>query len=148
MGPFTVALTWEISSRSPSMTRLRWPDSGLDKRQSRGLKTACCMPGLYPGNYGRATGINNLGGVVGVSGSSGGGDIAISGYYRPFQWDSVAGLSALTINKTGAALETGGASSRNSARQALGPSRSKTVFQSVRAPLIQGHRNGRRQSAR
>lgn len=64
------------------------------------------LPGLFAGNYGRAAGINNYGEVVGVSASSGGGaSISISGYYRPFYWDSSTGLTALTTNETGGALD-------------------------------------------
>lgn len=96
--PFAINDSGEMAGQQGGHAAIAWFEDDVLQVQT--------LPGLFAGNYGRATGINNYGEVVGVSASSGGGaSISISGYYRPFLWDADTGLVALTVNETGAALD-------------------------------------------
>jgi probable HAF family extracellular repeat protein len=95
--PFAINDSGEMAGQQGSSAAIAWFENGVLQVQT--------LPGLYAGNYGRATGINNDGEVVGVSASNSTSSGSLSGYYRPFLWDSVMGLVALTTNETGAALD-------------------------------------------
>lgn len=96
--PFAINDWSEMAGQQGGHAAIAWFENNVLQVQT--------LPGLFTGDYGRGTGINNYGEVVGVSASSHiGTGIAISGYYRPFYWDSTAGPIALTTNETGAALD-------------------------------------------
>lgn len=78
---------------STAAAAIAWLDAGVLQVQA--------LPGLIPGNKGRATAINNLGEVVGFSSS---GPPTSSGL--PFLWSATAGLVALNPNnQSGAAMD-------------------------------------------
>jgi probable HAF family extracellular repeat protein len=95
--PYAINDWGEMAGQQGGHAAIAWFEDGVLLVQT--------LPGLFAGDYGRATAINNFGEVVGVSASNVIGTIGISGYYRPFLWDYVTGLVALTGNVQGAALD-------------------------------------------
>lgn len=93
--PFAISDLGLMAGQQGPTAAIGWFEDGALQVQT--------LPGLFTGNYGRATGVNNLGEVVGVSYSNGTPSGALSGYRKPFLWRPTAGLTGLASE--GAALD-------------------------------------------